>query len=65
MGMSWPTTALAFLIGSPVTGAIVNLETVNLVGVQAWSGVCMLIGAVQLVARWVMLSRGQNGRVLI
>ncbi|OCL12332.1 MFS transporter, MCP family, solute carrier family 16, member 10 [Glonium stellatum] len=65
MGMSWPTTALAFLIGTPIAGAIVNLETANLVGMQVWSGVCMLIGAVQLVALWVMLSREHNGQILI
>ena len=50
MGMPWPTTALVFFIGSPIAGAIVNMETVNLVGMQAWSGVCMPIGVVQLVA---------------
>ena len=42
-------------MGSPIAGAIVNLETANLVGMQARSSVRMLIGAVQLVALWVML----------
>lgn len=35
MGMPWTTTALVFLVGSPIAGAIVNMETVNFVGAGA------------------------------
>ncbi|CZR54738.1 related to monocarboxylate transporter [Phialocephala subalpina] len=64
MGLSWTTSALSLLIGSPVAGAIIDLQTVNFLGVQAWSGATEMVGMALLLPLWVMLSRSQ-GRVFI
>ncbi|KUJ11200.1 MFS monocarboxylate transporter-like protein [Mollisia scopiformis] len=64
MGLSWTTSALSFVIGTPVAGAIIDLQHANFLGVQVWSGVTLMVGTVLLVALWIMLYRS-NGRVLI
>ncbi|KUJ20846.1 MFS transporter, MCP family, solute carrier family 16, member 10 [Mollisia scopiformis] len=64
MGLSWTTSALSFLIGTPVAGAIINLQTANFLGVQAWSGATLMVGTVLLLALWIMLSRSE-GRIFI
>lgn len=64
MGLSWTTSALSILIGTPVAGAVIDLQTVNFLGVQAWSGATLIVGMVLLLALWVMLSRSQK-RILV
>ncbi len=60
MGLSWTTAAMSFLIGTPVAGALLDLETRDFTSVQAWSGATMIVGAIILVALWVMLARRQG-----
>ncbi|KAI1419988.1 MFS transporter, MCP family, solute carrier family 16, member 10 [Xylaria sp. FL1777] len=64
MGLSWTSSAISFLVGSPVAGALIDIQTANFIGLQVWSGVTLLVGALFLVALWIMLSRKQK-RVLV
>ncbi|KAJ3563241.1 hypothetical protein NPX13_g8269 [Xylaria arbuscula] len=60
MGLSWTSSAISLLVGAPVGGALINTRTANFIGLQIWSGVTLLVGAVFLIALWTMLSRKQQ-----
>ncbi|KAI0965692.1 MFS transporter, MCP family, solute carrier family 16, member 10 [Xylaria arbuscula] len=64
MGLSWTSSAISFLVGAPVAGALINIQTADFIGAQIWSGATLLIGSLFLVALWIMLYRKQK-RVLI
>jgi len=64
MGLSWTSSAISFLVGAPVAGALINIQTANFIGLQVWSGTTLLVGALFLGALWIMLARKQK-RVLI
>ncbi|KAI3320505.1 MFS transporter, MCP family, solute carrier family 16, member 10 [Xylariaceae sp. AK1471] len=60
MGLSWTTSAISFLVGTPVAGALIDIQTADFVGLQVWSGVTLMVGAFLLVALWTMLSRKEG-----
>ncbi|KAI1356407.1 MFS transporter, MCP family, solute carrier family 16, member 10 [Xylaria sp. FL0043] len=60
MGLSWTSSAISFLVGSPVAGALIDVQKAEFIGLQIWSGATLLVGAVFLVALWIMLSRKQK-----
>ncbi|KAI1325560.1 MFS transporter, MCP family, solute carrier family 16, member 10 [Xylariaceae sp. FL0255] len=64
MGLSWTTSAISFLVGAPAAGALIDIQTANFLGLQVWSGVTLVVGAVFLITLWVNLSR-KEGKLLI
>lgn len=50
MGMTFGITALGLLIGTPIAGTLINLETADYLHAQIFGGVLMLAGVVALVA---------------
>lgn len=49
LGMSWITAAMGILIGTPIAGALVDLETDNFVKAIVFSGSVMAAGALCLI----------------
>ncbi|GKZ59823.1 hypothetical protein AnigIFM49718_006142 [Aspergillus niger] len=47
MGMMWGISSFGSLVGTPVAGALVNLETADFVRAQVFAG-CLMVGAVVL-----------------
>ncbi|KAI0401425.1 MFS transporter, MCP family, solute carrier family 16, member 10 [Xylaria palmicola] len=64
MGLSWTSSAVSFLVGAPVGGALIDIQTAKFIGLQIWSGATLLVGALFLVALWIMLARKQK-RILV
>ncbi|KAF2480250.1 major facilitator superfamily domain-containing protein [Neohortaea acidophila] len=64
LGISWTSTAVAFLIGSPIAGAVIDVGTADFLGAQVWSGSMLLFSVLLLGALWIMLARKLK-RVLI
>ncbi|KAF2499499.1 MFS general substrate transporter [Lophium mytilinum] len=67
LGMSWGISSIASLIGAPIAGALLKTHTVadgtkkmNFLGVQVWSGACLLAGSVWLAVLWVATVRKQK-----
>ncbi|KAF1942161.1 MFS general substrate transporter [Clathrospora elynae] len=62
LGMSWSVSSIASLIGAPIAGALLKRtdERTNFIGVQVWSGVCLMIGTCWLVVLWVVTVRTQK-----
>lgn len=54
LGMSWSVSSVATLIGSPIAGALLRTRNgqIDFLGVQIWSGVCLLAGSVWLGVLW-------------
>lgn len=54
LGMSWGISSIASLIGTPIAGAILGVggKDNNYLGIQLWSGVCLLLGATWLTLLW-------------
>ncbi|KAI9666718.1 MAG: hypothetical protein M1831_001493 [Alyxoria varia] len=63
-GMSWATSAVASLVGTPIGGALVDAKRVDFTGIQAFSGVTMVVGTVLLVPFWVRVARNER-KILI
>jgi hypothetical protein len=65
--MSWSVSSVATLIGAPIAGALLKKKDgkTDFVGVQVWSGVCLMVGAGSLVVLWVYTVRklGKGWRV--
>ncbi|KAF2110083.1 major facilitator superfamily domain-containing protein, partial [Lophiotrema nucula] len=60
LGMSWAISSIASLIGSPIAGALLKKKsdgTSDFLGVQLWSGICLLSGSCWLVVLWVAAKR--------
>ena len=57
IGLSWTSSAISLLIGSPIGGALIDTRTANFIGLQIWSGATLWVGAMFLIALWIMLSR--------
>ncbi|KAF2097509.1 MFS general substrate transporter [Rhizodiscina lignyota] len=55
MGMSWLCSGIAFLVGSPIAGALIRL----------WSGLLLLLGTGTLVALWVLMVRTRREPIWI
>jgi predicted MFS family arabinose efflux permease len=49
LGMSWSMAAIGILIGTPIAGALVNLQTAYFVHAHVFAGTFMLAGAVALI----------------
>ncbi|ORX98314.1 major facilitator superfamily domain-containing protein [Clohesyomyces aquaticus] len=55
LGMSWGVSSIASLIGAPIAGALLKDKNghVDFIGVQIWSGVCLLAGTGWLCVLWI------------
>lgn len=62
LGMSWSVSSIATLIGAPIAGALLKRTDgrTNFIGVQVWSGVCLMVGTGWLVVLWWATSRKQG-----
>jgi MFS family permease len=62
LGMSWSVSSIASLIGAPIAGALLKKTDgrTNFIGVQVWSGVCLMIGTCWLVVLWVVTVKTQK-----
>ncbi|KAF1951709.1 MFS general substrate transporter [Byssothecium circinans] len=67
MGMSWSVSSIASLIGSPIAGALLKTKDGrrDFLGVQLWSGVCLMMGTCWLAVLWWASSRklGKGWRI--
>lgn len=57
MGISWTFVAIAMLVGSPIAGVLVDLETKAFVGAQVWSGATLGVGVLLQVVVWISLAK--------
>lgn len=63
MGMGWLSSGIAFLIGSPIAGALLAVDTGsgteaeqdNFLAAQLWSGLLLFLGAASLCVLWRLL----------
>jgi len=54
IGMVFTIVGVAAVTGPPLAGRIIALADRSYVGVQAWAGTCLLLGAgLLMVARWL------------
>lgn len=62
LGMSWSVSSLATLVGAPIAGALLKKTNgkTNFIGVQVWSGVCLMIGTCFLCVLWIATVRAQK-----
>ncbi|CAN9260440.1 unnamed protein product [Alternaria alternata] len=62
LGMSWSVSSIASLIGAPIAGALLKKTNgrTNFIGVQVWSGVCLMLGTCWLVVLWIVTARTQK-----
>jgi hypothetical protein len=60
--MSWSVSSIASLIGAPIAGALLKRTDgrTNFIGVQVWSGVCLVIGTAWLVVLWIATVKSQK-----
>lgn len=71
LGMSWGVSSISTLIGAPIAGALLTTKQVNgrektnFIGVQLWSGICLLVGSCVLVVLHTMTRRKQNKGIFI
>jgi MFS family permease len=71
LGMSWGVSSVSTLIGAPIAGALLTTrrvdgrEKTNFIGVQLWSGICLLVGSCVLVVLHTMTRRKQNKGIFI
>ncbi|UPX13510.1 uncharacterized protein EKO05_0004016 [Ascochyta rabiei] len=63
LGMSWSVSSIATLIGAPIAGALLKTNAeghLDFVGVQLWSGVCLMIATGFLCVLWFVTMRTQK-----
>lgn len=72
MGMSWGVSSIATLTGAPIAGTLLTksvardgTESINFLGVQIWSGACLLLGSAVLVLLWILTVRKQKRGIFI
>jgi hypothetical protein len=55
-------SSIASLIGAPIAGALLKRRDgkTDFVGVQVWSGVCLMVGTGWLVVLWTATVRSQQ-----
>lgn len=65
MGMGWLSSGVAFLVGSPIAGALLDTswrnQEYNFLATQLWSGLLLLSGAGSLLVLWRLLVRNGQG----
>ncbi|KAF1841855.1 MFS general substrate transporter [Cucurbitaria berberidis CBS 394.84] len=62
LGMSWAVSSIATLIGAPIAGALLRKKDgrTNFIGMQIWSGACLMVGTCCLVVLWVVTVKKQK-----
>ncbi|EDU50116.1 conserved hypothetical protein [Pyrenophora tritici-repentis Pt-1C-BFP] len=62
LGMSWSVSSIATLIGAPIAGALLKKKDgrTDFIGVQVWSGVCLIIGTCCLIVLWIFTVKTQK-----
>ncbi|KAJ4286260.1 hypothetical protein N0V90_013294 [Kalmusia sp. IMI 367209] len=63
LGMSWSVSSIATLIGSPIAGALLKTKSngeTDFLGVQLWSGICLLVGSACLFVLWLVTKKTLN-----
>ncbi|KAF2997365.1 hypothetical protein E8E13_004237 [Curvularia kusanoi] len=63
LGMSWSVSSIASLIGAPIAGSLLRTNAegrINFIGVQVWSGVCLMVGTGFLCVLWFVTMKSQN-----
>lgn len=62
LGMSWSVSSIASLIGAPIAGALLRKKDgrTDFIGVQVWSGVCLMIGTCWLLVLYIVTVRTQK-----
>ena len=60
MGMLWGSTAFAFLVGTPIAAAISDTTNGHFLGLQIFSGMTQLVGALLLLPLWVPIRKQQQ-----
>ncbi|KAJ4409605.1 hypothetical protein N0V91_002526 [Didymella pomorum] len=63
LGMSWSVSSIATLIGAPIAGSLLKTNAdghLNFIGVQVWSGVCLMVGTGFLLVLWFVTMKTQN-----
>ncbi|KAI4956033.1 hypothetical protein J4E91_000243 [Alternaria rosae] len=62
LGMSWSVSSIATLIGAPIAGALLKKTDgrTNFIGVQIWSGACLMVGTGWLVVLWTVTVKTQK-----
>lgn len=56
-------TIKASLIGAPIAGALLRTNAdgrINFIGVQVWSGVCLMVGTGFLCVLWLVTMKSQK-----
>lgn len=60
LGMSWSVSSIASLIGAPIAGSLLRRDgdgRTNFLGVQLWSGVCLMVGTGWLCVLYTVTRR--------
>ena len=61
MGMGWIGSGIAFWVGAPIAGALLDSGSVegvhNFLATQLWSGLILILGAGSLLVLWGLLIR--------
>ncbi len=64
MGMGWLSSGVAFLVGSPIAGALLDTsfkdQEYDFLAAQLWSGLLLLLGAGSLLVLWRLLVRNSQ-----
>ncbi|KAF1913715.1 major facilitator superfamily domain-containing protein [Ampelomyces quisqualis] len=62
LGMSWSVSSIASLIGAPIAGALLKRKDgrTDFIGVQVWSGVCLMLGTAWLIVLYTVTVRTQK-----
>jgi MFS family permease len=62
LGMSWSVSSIASLIGAPIAGALLKTKDgkTDFIGVQIWSGVCLMVGTCWLLVLWIVTVKTQK-----
>ncbi|OAL06077.1 MFS general substrate transporter [Phaeosphaeriaceae sp. SRC1lsM3a] len=62
LGMSWSVSSIASLIGAPIAGSLLKRTDgrTNFIGVQVWSGACLLLGTSWLIVLHTVTVRTQK-----
>lgn len=57
LGMSWSAAGLGILVGTPIAGALVDVNTAHFLSAQIWAGAVMAAGALCLIGPLVAFWR--------
>ena len=62
MGMAWAIAGIALLMGSPIAGALIDLDSADFVGAQWFCGAMVMAGAcVQIPLFWLIREKLHGG----